>query len=44
MVPRKGQSTIAPSYAWQNDVMASVYKAWQISPVCRWLVEGAFRA
>ena len=33
---------IAPSYAWQNDVKASVYKAWQISPICRLLVEGAF--
>ena len=33
---------IAPSYVWQNDVKASVYKAWQISPICRLLVEGAF--
>ena len=33
---------IAPSYAWQNDVKASVYKAWQISPIYRLLVEGAF--
>ena len=31
-----------PSYAWQNDVNASVYKALQISPICRLLVEGAF--
>ena len=30
------------SCAWQNDVKASVYKAWQISPICRLLVEGAF--
>ena len=33
---------IAPSYAWQNDVKSSVYQAWQISPICRLLVEGAF--
>ena len=33
---------IAPSYPWQSDVKASVYKAWQISPNCRLLVEGAF--
>ena len=26
---------IALSYAWQNDVKTSVYKAWQISPICR---------
>ena len=33
---------IALSYAWQNDVKASVYNAWQISPLCRMLVVGAF--
>ena len=30
------------SYAWQNDVKASVYVAWQISPICRKLAVGAF--
>ena len=30
---------IAQSYAWQNDMKASVNKAWQISPICRLLVE-----
>ena len=29
-------------YVWQNDVEASVYKAWQISPICRLLFEGVF--
>ena len=33
---------IVPSHAWQNDVTASVYNAWQISPFCRTPVEGAF--
>ena len=33
---------ISPSYVWENDVKASVHKAWQISPSCRLLDELAF--
>ena len=33
---------IALSYVWQDDVKASVYNAWHISPLCRMLVERAF--
>ena len=29
-------------YAWQIDVKASVYNAWQISPICPLQVKGAF--
>ena len=33
-----GQKHVAASYAWYNDVKASMFKDWQIAPICSLLV------
>ena len=42
--PHRVEAKGKGAYAWQNDVKASVYKAWQITPICRLLVERGLRA
>ena len=41
MVPRKARAHCS-IVRLAKDVKASVYEAWQKSPICRLMVEGAF--
>ena len=42
MVPWEVRTTMFYHTHGKNDVKASVYNAWQISPICRMLLVGAF--